>query len=120
MNDDEWKILTRVGDGCLAGVLAAVILLIYLLSTLGCASTCPPPRVETVEVQVPVYSCPPAQESPLLSLPEYPDVPSLTAPDDDWKDWFAQVVRTYRIRNQALLDQIDYLESVLEEYRKPQ
>ena len=46
-----------------------VVALCVLLTCQGCSSTCPPPEIRTVEVQVPVYSCPSPPELPETLLP---------------------------------------------------
>lgn len=121
MNDgptdgDINKMLVDFGK-LLPGCLAALIFLCFLLGLFGCASTCPPPRVTTVEVKVPVYSCPEPPELSVLSFPEYPTVPSSDATDSEIKQFYAEMVAAVHLREQMCLDQVDYLETILEGYR---
>jgi hypothetical protein len=118
MNEPKWKWLDAVGDGLLGGVLAAVILLCYLITCLGCTTTCPPcqPTIETVEVKVPVYSCPSPPESEMPLAPAYPILPDQSS-DQDIKAWYAEVASLVKAREKILLDYVKYLQDILEEYR---
>lgn len=120
-NDDGLRLIRHLGDGCLAGVLAAIIILIYAFLMLGCASTCPPcqPRIETVEVKIPVYSCPSPPTIDPIVLPSHPQL-TPQAPDDELKAWYAEMVATIHSREQMCLDYIEYLIDLLEEYRQPE
>jgi hypothetical protein len=118
MRYDHW--LDRLFNGCLPGVLAGLILLAFALSFLlsaGCASTCPPPKTEILKVEVPVYSCPQPPDLPPLTLPAFPPVPQ-ELEDEDLKSWYAEMVAVVKARHQILLDRIEYLEEILEEYRQ--
>ena len=119
MNEPRWKWLDLVGDGLLAGVLAAVILLCIFIMSLGC-STCPPcqPTIETVEVKVPVYSCPAPPELQSIVLPEFPGAPADLG-EEDQKSWYAQVASLVKAREKTLLEYVKYLQDILEEYRTP-
>ena len=113
--------ILRAGDGCMSGVLFGLLfLLIALCFLIGC-STCPPcqPTIETVLVDVPVYSCPaPPALQPLL-LQTYPDYPGSSATDQEIKDWFASVVSISRSRDLAHGHYVEYLLSIVESYRTP-
>jgi hypothetical protein len=117
------KDVLRAGDGCLCGCLLGVIVLVALLMFLnaGCA-TCPPcqPEIRTVEVSVPIYSCPDPPELPALQLPSWGDIPEESATPEALKDWFAEMVRTVHSRDSVQSSYIDYLISLLEEYRQPE
>ena len=108
-------------EGCWFGALFAVIALavIIMLLSAGCATTCPPciPKVETVEVKVPVYSCPSPEELPLLDLPSLPPVPQDGASESEIKAWYAQMVSAVKARQQILLNRIQLLEEFLDRYR---
>jgi len=112
----DFKWIESFSNGCLAGLLAAVILLCVLIMSLGCA-TCPPcqPRVETVEVKVPVYSCPEPPELPETLLVQYPALPGNPS-DQDWKDWYAEMVATAKARHQILLDHLAHCKEILSSY----
>ena len=117
MKYDDW--LERGADGLLGGVIAGVILLCYLVSCLGCATTkCPPciPEVEIVEVLTPVLSCPPPPAIPSLSMPEWPEVPT-AATADSIKAFYADVVSTLKARERILLERLEVLEKILGSYR---
>jgi hypothetical protein len=120
MRYDHW--LDKLFNGCLPGILAGLILIAFVLSFLlsaGCASTCPPPKVEVVEVKVPVYSCPePPEEVSSLQLPDYPVPPPDNVQPEGQKSWYAEMVAVVKARHQILLDRIEYLEEILEEYRQ--
>ena len=119
MKEPKWKWLDFIGDGLLAGVLAAVILLVYMIMSLGCATTCPPcqPTIETVEVEVPVYSCPEPPQMPALALPALPDPPIPEVDEEGLKSWYAQVASLVKAREKIFLEYVKSLESILQEYR---
>jgi len=108
----------RVGlsDVLLTGALVLLVLAMFFLS-FGCASTphCPA-EIEIVEVKVPVYSCPQPPELPPLDVPAFFPVPE-TPTDAELKSWYAEVAVWVKARHQILLDRIEYLDSILEEYR---
>ena len=114
------KDMVRTGDGCLSGCLIAIIVLCVIVVFLnqGC-STCPPcqPKVEIVEVKVPVYACPKPPELLPLSLSEYPTVPGVGATDSEMKAWYAAMVATLHARDSIRDNYIQYLIDLLEEYR---
>ena len=116
MKYDHW--LDKLFNGCLPGILAGLLFIAFVLSfilSLGCA-TCPPPTIETVEVKVPVYSCPQPPGLPPLTLPAFPQAPE-TLTDEDLKQWYVEMVAAVKVRHQILLNRIEYLEEILEEYR---
>jgi len=116
-----YKDMLRAGDGCMSGVLFGLLfLLIALCFLIGC-STCPPcqPTIEIQEVQVPVYSCPDPPEVESLHLSVYPPYPGSDATEQEIKDWFSEVVSTSRSRDLAHGNYVEYLLSVIDQYRIP-
>lgn len=116
MKLDEF--LERAGDGLIGGVIAAVILLCYLISCLGCATTaCPEciPEIKTITVKVPVLSCPEPEPLPTLACPDWPEVPQV-ASEEAYKSFYADVVATQAARESILLQHIAALETLLDSY----
>ena len=108
-----------IEEGLIGGVIAAVILICYALSCMGCATTqCPPcvPEIETITVKVPVLSCPAPEALPTLTYPSWPEVPQ-TASEDDWKAFYANVVATLAAREKILQSRVAALEEMLDYYR---
>ncbi len=120
-NEPKWKWLDNLGDIFCSVVLIAAIALcaIFMMLTTGCA-TCPPcqPTIETVEVQVPVYSCPEPPQFPPVSLGTFPSQPDQGVSEEDLKTWYAQVASLVKAREKILLEYVKYLQEILEEYRK--
>ena len=118
MKYDNW--FERVGDGLLGGIIAAVILLCYVFSCIGCASTtpCPPcvPEIETITVNVPTLACPAFEPLPTLTYPSWPEVP-LVASEGAYKAFYADVVATLSARERILLGRISALELILDTYK---
>jgi len=100
-----------------AVILGAVIVLSIMISCLGCTSVkaCPEciPEVHTVEVKVPVYSCPPHEELPPLVLPAWPELPE-EAGEGQLKEFYSDCVATLRAREKALNDYIELLKTILQ------
>ena len=109
----------RIADGLIGGILFAVVLLCYIFSCLGCASTtpCPPciPETEVVTVVAPVLACPPPPSFPTLTIPEWPTVPS-SATADSTKAFYADVAATIRARERILRERLLILELALDTY----
>ncbi|MCK5020711.1 MAG: hypothetical protein KAS32_27065 [Candidatus Peribacteraceae bacterium] len=122
MNNPKWKWLDKLGDIFCSVVLLAAIALcaIFMMLTTGC-STCPPcqPTLETVEVQVPVYSCPEPPQMSLPDVPALPDPPIPSADEEELKSWYAQMASLVKARERILLEYVKALQSVIEEYRTP-
>lgn len=100
-------------------VLGAVTFIAVMLSCIGCATTqCPEcvPEIKTVEVKVPVYSCPVPEAEPPFVLPPWPEFPSTTE-EQAMKDWYAALVSTQKVREKVLKSRIEYLRGVLGAYR---
>jgi len=93
-----------------------VAMLSLLISLLGCSSvkSCPEciPEIHTVEVKVPVYSCPPTEELPLLVLPAWPELPT-EATDQKLKEFYADCVSTLHAREKSMLEYIKLIKSNL-------
>jgi len=93
-----------------------VAMLSLLISLLGCSSVkaCPEciPEIHTVEVKVPVYSCPPTEELPPLVLPAWPVLPE-GADEGQLKEFYSDCVATLHARERALLEYIHMLEKHL-------
>jgi hypothetical protein len=111
MNDDNMRDLFVWGPA-----ITVVLALCILFACLGCSSTCPPPRTEVVKVEIPVYSCPPPQDVPELSLPMFPGLPDQPT-DDQMKSYYAEMVVVVKLRYQLLLNRIRVLEEMLDKYR---
>ena len=108
-----------IEEGLIGGLIAAVVLICYALSCMGCATTqCPPcvPEIETITVKVPVDACEPPEPLPTLTYPEWPEVPQ-TASEDEWKAFYADVVATQWAREKIFLDRIEAIEKILDGYR---
>ena len=107
-------------EGLLSGILLGLIVLLFLVMSLGCR-TCPPcvPSVETVEVKVPVAVCPEPPEVQPLSLPAYPILPD-NPTEEELKDYYAEVVRVNKIRFEAVLSRMQMLQDLLEGYATPE
>lgn len=108
--DDPVDILCAV-------VLGAVIVLSIMISCLGCTSVkaCPEcfPEIQTVEVKVPIYSCPEVEEMPPMELPEWPDFPSVGASDEEFKEFYASCAFTVKAREEALKNYIKLLKEYM-------
>ena len=119
MNDAGWKLLDKIGDGCLIVTMFGAIFLciaIMFLST-GCRHCTP--KIQTVEVKVPVYSCQePPQVQPLL-LPSFPAPPESGASEQELKEWYAQMESIVQLRETILESRISTLNSLLDQYREP-
>jgi len=111
MKDDNMRDVFVWGPAILVAVALCV-----LFTCLGCSSVCPPPKVETVEVNIPVYSCPEAQEVPQLVLPDFPVLPDGFS-EEQSKDWYAEMVSVAKARHKILLARIQALEEMLDQYR---
>ena len=110
----------RITDGLLGGCIFAVLLLCYLISCLGCATTqCPPcvPEIEEIVIKVPVLSCPAFEPLPLLTYPQWPEVPH-RASSEELRAFYADVVATLHAREKILLERVEALETVLNTYRQ--
>ena len=108
-----------IEEGLIGGLIAAAVLICYVLSCIGCATTqCPPcvPEVETVVINVPVDACEPPEALPTLTYPQWPEVPQ-TASEDDWKAFYANVVAVQAAREKILLDRLTAIEKILDGYR---
>ena len=115
----RWSSFDRIGDGLIGGTLAAIVLLCYVFSCLGCATTkCPPcvPEQEIVTIQVPVLSCPVPAVLPTLTYPEWPKPPQI-ASEGAVKGFYADVVATSKAREKILLDRIQVLDEQIQQYR---
>jgi hypothetical protein len=106
-------------EGLLGGILAAIILLFYVVSCLGCSTTaCPPcvPIVETITVLAPVDACEPPEQLPTLEYPQWPEVPQ-TASGDALKAFYADVAATIAARERIFLSYIAAQKKLLDAYR---
>ena len=115
----KWSNFDRIGDGLIGGVLFAVILICYIFSCLGCATTqCPPcvPETEIITIEVPVLSCPAFEPLPTLTYPEWPEAPQ-GASEVSLKAFYADVVATLKARERILLERLLILEGLLDNYR---
>ena len=94
-----------------------VAMLSLLISLLGCSSVkaCPEciPEIQTVEVKVPVYSCPPTEELPPLVLPAWPVLPT-EADEGQLKEFYSDCVATLHARERALLEYIELVKANLQ------
>ncbi len=94
-----------------------VAMLSLLISLLGCSSVkaCPEciPEIHTVEVKVPVYSCPPTEELPPLVLPAWPVLPE-GADEGQLKAFYVDCVATLHARERALLEYIELVKANLQ------
>ena len=107
------------GEWFLSGCLAGVVVLMYVFSCLGCATTkCPPcvPEQEIVTIQVPVLSCPVPAVLPDLTYPDWPEPPQIIS-EGATKGFYADVVAVGKAREKILLDRIQVLGDQLEQYR---
>ena len=93
-----------------------VAMLSLLISLLGCSSVkaCPEciPEIQTIEVKVPVYSCPPTEELPPLVLPAWPVLPT-EADEGQLKAFYVDCVATLHARERALLEYIELVKANL-------
>ena len=91
-----------------------VAILSLLISLLGCSSVkaCPEciPEIHTVEVKVPVYSCPPTEELPPLVLPAWPVLPE-GADEGQLKEFYSDCVATLHARERVLQEYIQLLQA---------
>jgi hypothetical protein len=113
------ELLDSVSETLLYGVIAVAILLCYLVSCLGCATTqCPEcvPTVETITIKVPVDACEPPPAIPTLEYPSWPQTPQ-TASEEAYKAFYADVAATLKARELILFERIDALEALLDSYR---
>ncbi len=93
-----------------------IFVLVVLFLSVGCA-TCPPCVPETIEVSVPVVSCPPPVKLPEILLPNKPILPE-NATQDEVKNYYADVVEYIRVRDSLKDSRIDLLEELLDVYRE--
>ena len=100
-------------------VIGSVLLLSIVFSCIGCASVkaCPEciPEIQTVEVKIPVYSCPPTEELPPLVLPAWPVLPE-GAGEGQLKDFYSDCVATLRARERVLREYIELLKGYIVSY----
>jgi len=98
-------------------VIGGVIFLSLVFSCLGCTSVkaCPEciPEVQTVEVKIPVYSCPPTEDLPPLVLPAWPVLPE-GADEGQLKEFYSDCVATLHARERALLEYIELVKANLQ------
>ena len=96
-------------------VIGSVLLLSLVFSCIGCTSVkaCPEciPEIQTVEVKIPVYSCPPTEELPPLVLPAWPVLPE-EADEGQLKEFYANCVATLHARERTLTEYIGLLQEV--------
>ena len=111
----------NISDVFVWGPVILVVVALCVLSTcMGCSSTCPPPKTQTVEVKVPVYSCPPPPEVHPLELPDFPPVPHEDVSSSEVKAWYAQVVSVVKQREHLLESRVEALQEILDQYKKDQ
>ena len=112
-NDDD-----PLGLLC-AIVIGSVIFLSLVFSCIGCSSVkaCPEciPEIQTVEVPVPIYSCPDTEELPPLVLPAWPEFPT-GGTEDQIKEFYSSCVATLHARERVLQDYIELLKGYLVSY----
>ena len=98
-------------------VIGSVVALSLMFSCLGCSSVkaCPDciPEIQTVEVKVPVYSCPPTEELPPLVLPAWPVLPA-EVDEGQLKAFYVDCVATLHARERALLEYIELVKANLQ------
>ena len=108
-DDDPVRLLFAI-------IAGAVIIISVLFSCIGCTSVkaCPEciPEIQTVEVKIPVYSCPPTEELPPLVLPAWPVLPE-GADEGQLKAFYVDCVATLRARERVLREYVDMLKSQL-------
>ena len=104
-----------IADVIISSMLFVLVVMMFVLAV-GCASTCPPAKTKILEVIVPVYSCPQPPQSLPLILPTSPPEPE-TLTEEEAKNWYAKMAVWVKVSHQMLLDRIQYLEEILEEYR---
>jgi hypothetical protein len=113
------KTIHDIEEGLIGGMIAAVVLICYAISCMGCATTqCPPcvPIVETITIKVPVDACEPPEDLPTLEYPEWPKPPQ-GASEVAWKAFYADVVATVNARMAILLQRIEAQAIMLNNYR---
>ena len=97
-------------------VIGSVLLLSLVFSCIGCTSVkaCPEciPEIQTVEVKIPVYSCPPTEELPPLVLPAWPVLPE-GADEGQLKAFYVDCVATLRARESTLIEYIELVKANL-------
>ena len=97
-------------------VIGSVLLLSIVFSCIGCTSVkaCPDciPEIQTVEVKIPVYSCPPTEELPPLVLPAWPILPE-GADEGQLKAFYIDCVATLRTRERTLIEYIELVKANL-------
>lgn len=102
-------------------VIGGVVVLSLIFSLIGCSSVkaCPEciPKVETVEVKVPVRVC---EKPPIISdvvLPEWPELQD-NPTQDELKSWYAEMVSVLKAREKILRNRINLLNDILEGYKE--
>ena len=118
MRNGQWgskmkKLLLIVIDGCLLGVLAAVVFLCFVIGLSGC-KTCTS-EIQVVEVKVPVRVCEAPPEIPALSLPQWPTFPEVVT-EATLKAFYADCVMVLRQREAIMQKRIELLNSILSKY----
>lgn len=103
----------RFGEGCCGCVILVMVGLCFLIALAGC-KTCEP-EIKTVEVKVPVLSCPAPEKIEALELPEMPEPPA----DDSetaLKQWYAECVKVILQREALLSGRVQLLQDMLQAY----
>jgi hypothetical protein len=101
-------------------IIGSTIAIAVLLSCIGCATTkCPPcvPKVETVQISVPVPSCEPPAVLPMVEYPDWPVLPQ-NATGDQKRAFYAACVATLNARWKIALEAIKARDLILEAYRE--
>ena len=101
------------------GALVALIMVFLMLSSTGCSSTseleCPPaPECPVIEEET--FACPEPRSLPELVLPSFPPKPLELL---ELNLWAVSMAETVIARENILLERIDTLEEILDEYRRP-
>ena len=106
-------------------IVGGTLLLGIMFSCIGCSTTlCPEcvPEIQTVEVKIPVPSCPDVQIPPPVVLPEYPSPESFiqenASIDEAFKAWYAEMSTTVESREEILRERISTLEKLLRDLPK--
>lgn len=119
MVSTEWR--ERI-EGILLGILFGLIALAFIGTLTGCktATPCapcpPPPEAEVIRDQV--RSCPDPGRLPPMVLPTvvaFPVGGSVVI----IRDWLADFGDTVKARERIMMDRIESLERILDQYRDP-
>jgi len=107
------------GCGFISALLFVLFFALVFFSLSGCSTMseleCPPPP-ECPVIEEETFACPEPRQLPELILPSFPPKPLELLLVNSWA---ADVAEIAIAREKIMLDRIEVLEQILDEYRRP-